>query len=271
MPSESGRVDYAEGVSQEEMQQISSKAEFLRWVRKEKNRLLARQSSGTPQDMSDAMKLATQRLGQAYYWFYQSARRAEPMAMYVMGSLLFDRLLHVDLFHHLQESSSARELRALSFPDHTAMNQEQQATCQAAGYRWIWAAALGDLTIAQKDTLEGLPPPSDSWNNQVKEKQSGLAWYDLGVIHYRGAPDIAVNASLPLSHSLFSVAAQRHQIPDAYFWMGFQRWEPDWSAISADQRANHPAIVAMEEGVFVLYFLFLLFRYVLTVCPQLLD
>lgn len=245
---QSGRVDYADTLPQEEIQKISSKAEFLRWVRKEKNRLLTRQSAGTAQDMSDTMKLATQRLGEAYYWFYQSAMGSEPMGMYVMGSLLFDRLLHADLFQQLCQSPSARDVHAISFPDHSAMNSTQQLACQQAGYRWIWAAALGDLSIAQKETVEGLPPSEESWNVHPKEKQSGLAWYDLGVIHYRGASNMDLAPSPPLSYSLFSVAAQRHQVADAYFWMGFQRWEHDWSSIPVDQRLQHPAIVAMMEG-----------------------
>ena len=236
---EDGVVDY-HGVERDAIARVSSQVDFLRWVRQEKERLLARQENPQVVELSPEEKEAAELLKEAHYWFYTAAQLGEPLGRFMIGSLLFDKLIHWDFFCLLRGGGSLEAVKEYPIIDASQMNAEEQRACVEQGYRWLWAAALGSNSVLEPSTT--LPPSEEVWNSSSSSSQCGMAWHDLGAIHFR-------DETVPtLASKLFTVAAERHGIAEGFFWLGFIHWPSNWMSIPSEERTNHPAFTNMLLG-----------------------
>lgn len=238
---ESGVVEHLD--SKDEITSLTTKPKFLKWVRKERKRLLEHRGQ-SPLDSENIIKANSLR-NKAFYWFHTSATNGQTLAMHLLGSSLYDNLLSWDSYIQLQKEKN------ISMDNDDSIEKEIKEMNE--GYKWIWRAALGD-----KEYNDNSPsyPSTDLWTSH-KEKQCGLAWYDLGVIYTKGEPKINIQSSPTLSKECFLVAANNHSIPEAFFWLGFQVWENTWDHIPPEERFNHPAIKYMNQGIYNILFLWL--------------
>ena len=229
------------------MKLISTQPQFLTWVRTEHKRLINREQRAAETITEERYKTADDYLRESYYWLIHSATLAQPMSMFVVGSLLYDHsiphYLYKELLKDIDNNLYSKETQEISL--YQDLQPEDELECRREGYKWTWRAALGDVNYKEDPPTV---PDGSIWMKKRKNEQSGLAWYDLAAIHCQGDEELQIKPSDSLSEEMFKIAADTFDIAAAHYCVALMEWK-HWEKIPKEERLQHPAMIRMHKGL----------------------
>lgn len=183
--------------------------------------------------------------------------------MYILGTLLFDKLIHKNLYEIIKKDCENGKFLSDEVKNYKSLTLDNFDSNEVEGFQWIWKAALGDATInIDPNTI----PDKKLWNLDPREitKQCGLAWFDLGAIYMDGCKNLNIQPSPEIAKDLFYFAGEIHNVPEAFFWLSAQIWpsNKELLALSDEEREKHPSIQLMLKGfLFFMFFLLVFFLF----------